>query len=627
MPKAMKTQTTIARLAMGTALLTVISGCENRAATGYSDLVSLPTPTVAPVPTVAPAPVTTIVLATPAYVAPGAPTYTESSQAANVQAFESVYGPPLADVASGTVVSETPYTLPSYNDGAVTAQPLLAPVATAEPIAAATYASTVPVSDAPMSYAVDGAITQGLVYGETLTSSSYTVASAEPMAAPAPAAATTVIEQAAYAAPELGMEMQPEMQSVSLDSYLIGDAPALDAMPAPAPTFGPAPAPAPMFGPAPAEAPALSVGFDQGAFVDAASDAAPTSYIDALPVTDAAAVASQQFTVITPTVTAPAVAQQSASYSGGVEIIDNDQAALIYDTSPMPAEPAMIGDQSAMMPELGEMASLSVETYALAASTPQVTTPAVAVETSPVPRPKTYVTSEPVAPAIMAAPVVTVATIDPSPSMAPLPRPRPVAEVVVAAIEPDYPSFTTPLPQPRPDFKAPMATATTSGKYVSIGALPDASKPAAIMPEAPAVEAPAVIPEPIQQASIRTEDVTSVDMPLGTPEDLSGTSWRLVQIGAEAVSVNAELHFDDSSAFAGGQGPCNSYGGEFMNMGPGRFSMENIFATKVACSGIDIEGAYIDALRVADRYETAADFNGLTLLGPEGEAVARFKAF
>jgi ABC-type uncharacterized transport system auxiliary subunit len=92
---------TVARLAMGTAMIAVLSGCESRLGRAFSELTA-PTSTVETVPIAAPA--TTTVA--PAYVLPGAPTYTENSQAANVQTFESIYGAPVVNSAAGIQVTD-----------------------------------------------------------------------------------------------------------------------------------------------------------------------------------------------------------------------------------------------------------------------------------------------------------------------------------------------------------------------------------------------------------------------------------------------------------------------------------------------------------------------------------------
>ncbi len=124
-----------------------------------------------------------------------------------------------------------------------------------------------------------------------------------------------------------------------------------------------------------------------------------------------------------------------------------------------------------------------------------------------------------------------------------------------------------------------------------------------------------------------TPSADPVDIETRTPARLSGTSWTLSEMRGERVSAGTELHFDDASAFAGGQGPCNSYGGEFAGDGEGTFSMANIFATKTACASLAVEAAYIDALRTARRYEVADDAASMTLLDAGGQPVARFTAF
>jgi len=130
----------------------------------------------------------------------------------------------------------------------------------------------------------------------------------------------------------------------------------------------------------------------------------------------------------------------------------------------------------------------------------------------------------------------------------------------------------------------------------------------------------AALTVPTAETEAETEAATETS-------ELSGTSWRLVQIDDSQVSVNTELHFDGASGFAGGQGPCNSYGGEFRSVDAGRFSMANIFATDTSCSSIDIEGRYLEALKKADTYEIAPGFSEMSLLDGNGREIVRFKAF
>ena len=118
-----------------------------------------------------------------------------------------------------------------------------------------------------------------------------------------------------------------------------------------------------------------------------------------------------------------------------------------------------------------------------------------------------------------------------------------------------------------------------------------------------------------------------IDDDIGDLKELSGTSWRLSQLDGEDVAASAELHFDGGSGFAGGQGICNNYGGEFSETLKGDFKMANIFSTETECEHFALEKKYIVALETAKSYRMAPGLNELSLLGPDGKAIARFAAF
>jgi len=626
MPMAKKNLNTVARLAMGTAMLTVISACDSRVANNsYTDIMPMPS-----VGGVTPAQTTTVVI-TPSYVTPGAPTYVESSQAANVQTFESIYGQPVSQAASGSIVASQPYTPPSYNDGTVVSQSLPAPVAlTYAESTQPTYTQQTMAAVEPMTYTAAPEVIysdapvmdDSLVYGDTLVSSSYRVETvAEPAEiVPSSTSTYTMIEDFAAPAP------------VAMETYALDDMPAMEpAMMAPTPQ------------------PMEPLGFEaESSMPSPIYSEMSSTYSEALPMTDAMAMPADTMMVETmPETMAPmapmAPMAQPMPMDGGFQIISNEEALTTYDSSaPMPSMDGL-GDQSGLMPMPMPVEPTLGGAYAVTAPAVDVAVLAVPVlESSPLPRSKNFVTAATVATVAVAAPV------DTSLAMAPVPRPRPAKAAPKVAAKTDkadeYATLTAPLPQPRPDYKKPMAVATSSGTYVSIGALSDApgfeinetletamvatdtvDKAAPVAPSAPAVL-------PVQEASIRTaEAITPSAAPSAAVDtsgsELSGTSWRLIEVGATPVSVNAELHFDGASGFAGGQGPCNSYGGEFTNVGEGKFSMANIFSTETACSSIELEKKYLEALGNADRYEIAPGFSDLTLLDESGSKIAQFKAF
>lgn len=140
-----------------------------------------------------------------------------------------------------------------------------------------------------------------------------------------------------------------------------------------------------------------------------------------------------------------------------------------------------------------------------------------------------------------------------------------------------------------------------------------------------------------QMASIDTsklsapivEDQPTVEIAddLGDLKELSGTSWRLEMLNGKDVPATAELHFDGSSGFAGGQGICNNYGGEFSETLQGSFDMGNIFSTETKCEHFGLEREYIVALEGASGYRTTPGQGELQLLDARGRVVATFAAF
>lgn len=632
MPMANKNLNTVARLAMGTAMLTVISGCETRIGQGFSNLVSPLTgaaDTATQTAESAPAsyiPEANVVA--PEYVLPGVPTYVESSQAANVQTFESVYGPPVVDSAAGNfAVSET-YAVPSYNDGTVLAQPLAAPSMTVAAPEIASYSqsvTTLPETTMMMpepSYGVASVAADNLVYGESLTTESD-------VSAPMEASTMVMIEEAQAPA-------APMMAEATTETYSYESAPMMEAEVT-------VPAAAPMMEPEPVMMSEPMMASDAMMVPEPMMASEPMMETEPMMASEPMMEPEQMMLPAS----APAMEQMAipaAPMPSGFEIISNDEVEAVFSGETMSAplepsvfdapEPASLGGQFQItpepMPSTGTMDPIRSQAPVMGMTNIEVAAlsemriepqPLPEIAMTPVPRPKaTMVTS-------------TLAAVDRSPLTAPSPRPRP------SVADRSYATLTTPLPQPRPDYKEPVTMATSSGSYVSIGALP----------AQPSFGAPKISDDAMLSADATdgngmrdaapSMDVASVRMPepkappLSTParktdtSELSGTSWRLVEIDAAPVSVNAELHFDGSSGFAGGQGPCNSYGGEFVNTGKGRFSMADIFSTEIACSSLDLEKRYIGALENASVYKIAPGFSDLTLIDEGGRELARFKAF
>jgi heat shock protein HslJ len=94
--------------------------------------------------------------------------------------------------------------------------------------------------------------------------------------------------------------------------------------------------------------------------------------------------------------------------------------------------------------------------------------------------------------------------------------------------------------------------------------------------------------------------------------DLVGTSWKLTQLDGQPVAdaVNSTLVISADSI--GGNGGCNTYGGNLAQT-PDGIDISQVFSTMMACDGLQQEQAFFAALEAADAY-TLVDGN-LHLLG------------
>ncbi len=625
MPLAEKKLNTVARLAMGTAMMSVLAGCDGRFGRAFDSVVAPITgsnQTVATVPATAPA-------YGYEYVTPGVPTYTEQTQAANLQTFESVYGPPIASTSTGTYVAEQPFSVPSFNDGSVDVTPIAAPQV-------ATY--TQRVQQAQPAYSAAPApmpIDTGAIAFIEPSPSTYSVATI-----PSPVVPTStlpIIDTLAPASqPIFGVE------AVAVDEMVKTEPATFDTDLS-------------------AEAYEISTAFDSGFTVVPTEQAyQPVPVAAPAPATS---IAPAVIPVATPSTPQPSY---DASFSAGaVEIISNEEAIATFGgeeiPAPLPSVGSSVFDNPDALPATGgqfqvlpqsnldtpapavEEAGIietmwnSLTTQTASATTTMAPIDADAdrravVQTSPAPMRKA------VAPTPAPMPV-KVAAIDYSPQTAPTPRQRPVRA------EASYATLTAPLPQPRPAYKKPIAMATTAGNYVSIGALPNIQTATLAAPKMPV---DTMLPAAAMHgnAMVAPDTAPSIDVAMVTPpkpakpaptkatpaalsktSELSGTSWRLIEVNSAPIDANAELHFDGRSGFAGGQGPCNSYGGEFRNTGKGNFAMSNIFTTDVACPSSAVEKQYIGALEKAMTYKISRDFSDLMLLDDNGATVATFRAF
>ncbi len=251
------------------------------------------------------------------------------------------------------------------------------------------------------------------------------------------------------------------------------------------------------------------------------------------------------------------------------------------------------------------------------------------------------------------APAVEVASLAPLPSIrpqrltTPLPKRRPVqlASLSGSAIT-DAPVLTAPpvTIEVEPVFPdGPAITGAAPAPAVEEAAVEPYKIPKAPISDAPALEVikpkeseltVAALQQEVTQSTNIAPKISASDAPrleiapdVGNLKELSGTSWRLSKLDGEDVPAPAELHFDGGSGFAGGQGICNNYGGEFSETLKGEFNMSNIFSTEIECEHFVLEKKFIVALETASQYRIIPGLNELTLIGPDGKAIANFEAF
>ena len=178
---------------------------------------------------------------------------------------------------------------------------------------------------------------------------------------------------------------------------------------------------------------------------------------------------------------------------------------------------------------------------------------------------------------------------------------------------------------------APPATVEKTMTDAVETVLPTVEAPE-IKKEIAALKEPKIDPDTYEE--VKETVVASVEPPrveiaedVGDLKELSGTSWRLASLRGNTVAASAELHFDGNSGFAGGQGICNNYGGEFSETLKGEFDMGNIFSTETECKDIRLEKDYIVALESASKYRMTPGLKELMLIGPDGKTLATFAAF
>lgn len=86
---------------------------------------------------------------------------------------------------------------------------------------------------------------------------------------------------------------------------------------------------------------------------------------------------------------------------------------------------------------------------------------------------------------------------------------------------------------------------------------------------------------------------------------LVGTSWRLAQLDDEPVAPSVTSTLMISADSIGGNGGCNTYGGNIAQT-PTGIDITEVFSTLMACDGLDQEQAFLAALEAADSFAVVA---------------------
>lgn len=86
---------------------------------------------------------------------------------------------------------------------------------------------------------------------------------------------------------------------------------------------------------------------------------------------------------------------------------------------------------------------------------------------------------------------------------------------------------------------------------------------------------------------------------------LVGTSWRLAQLDGEPVALSVTSTLRISADSLGGNGGCNTYGGNIAET-PTGIDITEVFSTLMACDVLDQEQAFLAALEAADSFTVVA---------------------
>jgi heat shock protein HslJ len=124
---------------------------------------------------------------------------------------------------------------------------------------------------------------------------------------------------------------------------------------------------------------------------------------------------------------------------------------------------------------------------------------------------------------------------------------------------------------------------------------------------------------PMLAAAALLLSACAAPQPPAPPPGLTGTSWRLTELGGEATALPVTLNFDAERAK--GEGPCNSYFGAWRIDGSA-VAIGPVAATRRACPDLPFEQSYFGALTDAATAEIGPD--ALALRGADGAVLMRF---
>jgi heat shock protein HslJ len=104
--------------------------------------------------------------------------------------------------------------------------------------------------------------------------------------------------------------------------------------------------------------------------------------------------------------------------------------------------------------------------------------------------------------------------------------------------------------------------------------------------------------------------------------ELNGTAWNLLAINGQPVVENSNSTLVFEAESAGGNGSCNSFGGEYQSKG-GNLTFGPMMSTMMYCEEVmDQESAYLAALAESATYEVR-DGN-LIIFNEKGQEILTF---